>query len=223
MGHVNLVCWHWPNLMRQFGLGEKCLEKEKEKEKCREEEHQEKHREEKEKRRQLEGEKEEKRQRFEEDRRLEKEEKDEKRRRENEEIETRRQEQELSRLEMEAEIMRQKEVAEGAKREHKLELARLGQGNVHVTERIKLRHLNAPCLLMVRTPWMHICRGLRDLQIQPSGIKLDGHQRSVFCCSVSVLLSVYSCLSEEAAKDYDENLQKHWEKHDVVVRGHAEI
>ena len=31
---------------------------------------------------------------------------------------------------MEAEIMRQKEAAEAAKREHKLELARLGQGNL---------------------------------------------------------------------------------------------
>ena len=176
MGHVNLVCWHWPNLVRQFGLGEKCLEKEKEK--CREGECQEKHREEKEeKRRQLEEEKEEKRQRFEEERRLEKEEKDEKRRREDEEIETRRQEQELSRLEMEAEVMRQKEAAEAAKRTCTFRTRKRPCDREDQAQAPK-----PPCLLMVRTPWTHICRGLRDLQIQPSGIKLDGHQSSVFCC-----------------------------------------
>ena len=49
------------------------------------------------------------------------------RRRGDEERETRRQERELRRLEMEADIMRQKEAAEVAKRQHELELARLGQ------------------------------------------------------------------------------------------------
>ena len=61
---------------------------------------------------------------------------------------------------MEAELMRQKEVAEVAKREHKLELARLGQGNVDDRPRDRedrAKHLNSPRLLMVRTTWTHIC------------------------------------------------------------------
>ena len=51
--------------------------------------------------------------------------------------ETRPQEQGLRRLEMEAEIMRQKEAPEAAKREHELELAGLGQGNLDVRPRDK--------------------------------------------------------------------------------------
>ena len=47
------------------------------------------------------------------------------RRRQDEERETRRQERELRKLEMAADIVRQKEAAEAAKREHELELARL--------------------------------------------------------------------------------------------------
>ena len=82
-----------------------------------------------EKHRQLEEEKEEKRRRLEE-RRQEEEEKEERRRREDEERETWRQEREFRKLEMEAELVRQKEAAEAANREHELELARLGQGNL---------------------------------------------------------------------------------------------
>ena len=71
------------------------------------------------------------------------------RRREGEERETRRQERELRRLEMETEIMRQKETAKAAKREHELEIARLGS-LVPLSERIELRLLNSPCLWIVK-------------------------------------------------------------------------
>ena len=65
-----------------------------------------------------------------EEKRLEEEEKKERHRREDEERETRRQERQLRKSEMEAELVRQKEAAEAAKREHELELASLGQGNL---------------------------------------------------------------------------------------------
>ena len=74
------------------------------------------------------------------------EEEKEKRRREDKERETRRHEQELRRLQMEAEIMGQKEAAEAAKREHELELARLGQGNLDDRQRDREDQANAPKL-----------------------------------------------------------------------------
>ena len=91
-----------------------------------------------EKRRQLEEEKEERRRILEEDRRKEEEEKEERRRREDEEREARRQERDLRKLELEAELLKQKEAIEAAKREHELELARLGQGR-NDTERAEVR------------------------------------------------------------------------------------
>ena len=86
-----------------------------------------------EKQQQLEEEKEERRRILEEDRRKEEEEKEERRRREDEERET----------------------IEAAKREHELELARLGQGR-NDTERAEVqkigpRHPSFPHLLMART------------------------------------------------------------------------
>ena len=81
-----------------------------------------------EKRRQIEEEKEEKRRKLAEERRKEEEEKEERRRREDEEREAWRQEHDLRKLELVAELLKQKEAIEAAKREHELELARLGQG-----------------------------------------------------------------------------------------------
>ena len=72
-------------------------------------------------------EREEKRRQLEKERRKEEEEKEERRRREDEEREARRQERELRKLEMEADLLKQKEAMNDAKREHELELARLGQ------------------------------------------------------------------------------------------------
>ena len=49
-------------------------------------------------------------------------------------------------------------------------------------EMIELKRRNFQRSWMVKMIWTHICRGSRDLQIQPSGIELDGHQSSVLCC-----------------------------------------
>ena len=70
---------------------------------------------------------------------------------------------------------------------------------IRVTERIKLRHLNSPRLLMVRMIWMHICRGSRDLQRQLSG-KKTGRASKLSALLSGRALDVYSRLSEEAAK-----------------------
>ena len=104
-----------------------------EKERRREEEEKEEKRrqleeEREEKRRQLDEEKEERRRILEEDRRKEEEEKQKRRRREHEEREAGRQERDLRKLELEAELFKQREAIEAAKREHELELTRLGQG-----------------------------------------------------------------------------------------------
>ena len=131
-------------LGKEFGLeGEKLLEFVREQE---EKEREEKRREEEREEKRREEEHEEKRQRLEEEGKREDEEKEERRRREDEERETRRQERELRRLEMEAEIMRQKEAAKAAKREHKLELVRLGQGNLDDRPRDREDRAKAPKL-----------------------------------------------------------------------------
>ena len=119
---------------KRWKLEEERRREEEEKEEKRrqlKEEREEKHR-------QLDEEKEERRRILEEDRRKEEEEKQKRRRREHEEREARRQERDLRKLELEAELLKQKEAIEAAKREHELELARLGQGR-NDTERAEVR------------------------------------------------------------------------------------
>ena len=69
--------------------------------------------------------------------------------------------------------MKQKEAKEAAKREHELELARLGQELAlliaYLIERIGPRPLNYPHLLTAGMIWTHIFNALRDLQPTPSG------------------------------------------------------
>ena len=172
---------------KDFGLeGEKLLEFVREQQKLEEERRREKE-EKEEKRRQLEEEKEEKRRLLEE----QKEEKprmlEEDRRREDEERETRRQERELRKLELEGDLLKQRGAIEAAKREHELELARLGQAR-NVAERAELgedRHPSFPHLLMARTTWMLTHSDLRDLQLQLNGRKQDGLRNlELFCLDV---------------------------------------
>ena len=170
-------------LGKEFGLeGEKLLEFVREQQKLEEEKEEKQRREEEEraeKQRREEEERAEKQRREEEERaerqRREEEEREERRRRQDEEREARRQEREIRKLQHEADLMRQKEAAEAAKREHELELARLAatNGDGRTAERDDR---------MVKMIWTHICTGSRDLQIQPSGIELDWHQSSVLCC-----------------------------------------
>ena len=70
--------------------------------------------------------------------------KEERRRREDEESEARRQERELRELEVEAELVRQKEADEASRREHELELVRLGQGNLDDRPRVREDRAKAP-------------------------------------------------------------------------------
>ena len=86
---------------------------------------------------------------------------------------------------MEAEFMRQKEAADAAKREHELELARLGQENVDDRPRDKEDRAKAPKL-----PSFVDGKDDLDAYIQrferfadkAKWNKLDGHRSSVLCC-----------------------------------------
>ena len=200
-------------LGEKFGLeGEKLLEFVHEQQELeREEKHLEEEKEEK--RRQLEEEKEEKHRQLEkeekhlrlkEERRQE-EEKEERRGREDEEREVRQQERELRRLEMQAELMRQKEAAEAAKREHELKLARLGQGNLDDRPCDREDRAKAPKLPSFVDGKDDLDAYLQRLERFADTAKWN---KTGWASKLSALLfvralEVYSCLSEEAAKDYD--------------------
>ena len=222
---------------KEFGLeGEKLLEfvakqqkleedrrREEEERKREEEEKEEKRRqleeEKEEKRRQLEEEKEEKRRQLEE----EKEEKEERRRREDEERENRRQERELRKLEMEAELLKQKEAIEAAKREHELELARLGQGR-NVAERAELREdrAKAPKLPSFVDGKDDLDAYLQRFERFATTAKWE---KTGWASKLSALLSgraleVYSRLSEEAAQDYDRVKLALMKRYDLTEDGY---
>ena len=149
-----------------------------------------------EKRRLLEEQKEEKRRLLEEDRR-----------REDVERETRRQERELRKLELEAaELLRQREPIKAAKREHELELARLGQGR-NDTERAGVREDRAKASKLPS-----FVDGKDDLDAYLQRFERFATtakwEKTGWASKLGALLSgraleVYSRLSEEAAQDYD--------------------
>ena len=202
---------------KEFGLeGEKLLEfvekqqklgeEKEEKRRQLEEEKEEKRRKLEEERRKEEEEKEEKRRKLEEERRKEEEEKEERRRREDEERETRRQERELSKLELEAMLLKQKEAIEAAKREHELELARLGQGR-NVAEHPEVREDKAKA---PKLPSFVYGKDDLDAYLQrfERFATTAKREKTGWASKLSALLSgraleVYSRLSEEAAQDYD--------------------
>ena len=143
---------------RKFEEERRREEKEEEEKRRKlEEERRRKEKEREEKRRQWEEEREEKRRQWEEEReekrrqlKEEKEERrrllEERRRKEDEEREARRQERELRKSKLEAEISKLKEAAEVAKREHKLKLAQLAQGNFEGRIGVREDRANAPKL-----------------------------------------------------------------------------
>ena len=176
-----------------------------------------------EKRRQLEEEKEEKRRLLEE----QKEEKprmlEEDRRREDEERETRRQERELRKLELEAELLKQKEATEAAKREHELELARLGQAR-YVAERAELREdrAKAPKLPSFVDGKDDLDAYLQRFERFATTAKWE---KTGWASKLSALLSgraleVYSRLSEEAAQDYDRVKLALMKRYDLTEDGY---
>ena len=209
-------------LGEKFGLeGEKLLEFVR---RQLEEEKEEKRRqlEKEEKRKQLEEEKEEKRRRFEEEKRLEEEEREERRRREDEERETRRLERELRKLEMEAELVRQKEAAEAAKREHELELARLGQRNMDDRPSDREDRAKAPKLPSFVDGKDDLDAYLQRFERFAETAKWN---KIGWASKLSALLSgraleVYSRLSEEAAKDYDKVKIALMKRYDLTEDGY---
>ena len=198
-------------LGEKFGLeGEKLLEFVREQE------------EKEEKRRQLEEEKEEKRRRLEEEKRQEEEEREERRRREDEERETRRLERELRKLEREAELVRQKEAAEAAKREHELELTRLGQRNMDDRPSDREDRAKAPKL-----PSFVDGKDDLDAYLQrfERFVETAKWNKIGWASKLSALLSgraleVYSRLSEEAAKDYDKVKIALMKRYDLTEDGY---
>ena len=125
---------------------------------------------------------------------------------EDEERENRRQERELRKLEMEAELLKQKEAIEAAKREHELELARLGQGH-DVADRAELREdrAKAPKLPSIVDGKEDLDAYLQRFERFATTAKWE---KIGWASKLSALLSgraleVYSRLSEEAAQDYD--------------------
>ncbi|XP_073233658.1 uncharacterized protein [Porites lutea] len=220
---------------KEFGLeGEKLLEfvekqqkLEEEKEEKRrqlEEEKEEKRRKlEEERRKEEEEEKEEKRRKLEEERRKEEEEKEERRRREDEERETRRQERELRKLELEADLLKQKEAIEAAKREHELELARLGQGrNVAEHPEVREDRAKAPKLPSFVDGKDDLDAYLQRFERFATTAKWE---KTGWASKLSALLSgraleVYSRLSEEAAQDYDRVKLALMKRYDLTKDGY---
>ena len=194
-------------LGEKFGLqGEKLLEfvheqEEKEERLRKEQEEKEerlrKEQEEKEERRRLlEEEKEERLRREQEERRKLNEEREARR----EEREARREERELRKLEMETDILRQKEAAEAAKKEHELELARLGQGRNVVDTSDKPKAPKLPSFVDGKDD---LDAYLQRFERFATVAKWD---KTGWASKLSALLSggaleVYSRISEEAAQD----------------------
>ena len=162
----------------------------------------------------------------EERRRLLEEEKEERLRREqeerrklDEEREARREERELRKLEMEAEILRHKEAAEAAKREHELELARLGQGRTLVDTSDKPKAPKLPSFVDGKDD---LDAYLQRFERFATVAKWD---KTGWASKLSALLSgraleVYSRISEEAAQDYDRVRLALMKRYDLTEDGY---
>ena len=215
----------------KFGLeGEKLLEflreqlkLEREKRQKLEEERRREEEEKEEKRRQLKEEKEGKRRRLEE----EKEEKfrllEEDRKRKDEERETRRQERELRKLELKAELLRQKEAIETAKREHELELARLGRGR-NVAEHAEVREDRAkapklPSFVDGKDDLDAYLPRFERFAVTAKWEKTGWASKLSAVFSVRAL-AVYLRLSEEAVQDYDRVKLVLIKRHDLTEDGY---
>ena len=106
---------------------------------------------------------------------------------------------------MEAEIMRQREAAEAAKREHELELARLGQGNLGDHPRDREDRAKAPKLPLFVDGNDDLDTYLQRFKrfAETAKWKKDGWASKLSALFSGRAIEVYSRLSEEAAKDYD--------------------
>ena len=136
--------------------------------------------------------------------RREEEETEERRRRQDEEREARRPEREIRKLQHEADLMRQKEAAEAAKREHELELARLAATNGVGRTAERDDRAKAPKLPAFADSKDDLDAYLQRFERFAYTAKWN---RTGWASKLSALLSgraleVYSRLSEEAARDY---------------------
>ena len=217
-------------LGEKFGLqGEKLLEfvreqEEKEERLRKEQEEKEerlrKEQEEKEERlRKEQEEKEERRRLFEEEKEERLWREQEERRKLDEEREARWEERELRKLEMEADILRQKEAAEAAKREHELELARLGQGRNVFDTSDKPKAPKLPSFVDGKDDL--------DAYLQRFGrfASVAKWDKTGWASKLSALLSgraleVYSRISEEAAQDYDHVRLALMKRYDLTEDGY---
>ena len=154
--------------------------------------------------------------------RREEEEREERRRRQDEEREARRQEREIRKLQHEADLMRQKEAAEAAKREHELELARLAATNGDGRTAERDDRAKAPKL-----PAFVDGKDDLDAYLQRFERFADTAKwhRTGWASKLSALLSgraleVYSRLSEEAARDYDKVKIALMKRYDLTEDGY---
>ena len=113
------------------------------------------------------------------------EEREERHRRQDEEREARHQEREIRKLEMEAEIMRQKEAAEIAQREHELELARIAATNgdgctAERDDRAKVPKL--PAFVDGKDDLDTCLQSFERFAATAKWHKTGWHQSSVLCC-----------------------------------------
>ena len=113
---------------------------------------------------------------------------------------------------MGAEIMRQKEAAEAVKREHELELAHLGHGNLDDHPCDREDRAKAPKLPSFvdgkddLDAYLHRFERFAEI----AKWKKDGWAFKLSALLSGRALEVYSRLSEEAAKDYEKcNTQGH--------------
>ncbi|CAH3014211.1 unnamed protein product, partial [Porites evermanni] len=128
-----------------------------------------------------------------------------------------------TKLELEAELLKQKEAIEAAKREHKLELARLGQG-CNDTERAEVREDRAkvPKLPSFVDDKDDLDAYLQQFERFATTAKWE---KTGWASKLSALLSghaleVYSRLSEEVAQDYDRVKLALMKRYDLTEDGY---
>ena len=128
-------------------------------------------------------------------------------------------------VEMEAELLGQKEAAEVAKREHKLELEFLGQGNLDDRPRDRedrAKIPNFPLLVDGKDDldaYMYLQRFER--YAETAKWKKTGWASKLSALLYGQVLEVYSLLSEEAAKDYDKVKILLMKRYDLTEDGYC--
>ena len=123
---------------------------------------------------------------------------------------------------MEAEIIRQKKAAEVAKREHELELARLGQGNLDYRPSDREDRAKAPKLPSFVDGKDDLDAYLQRFErfAETAKGKKDGWASKLSALLSERTLEVYLRLSEEAAKDYDKGKIALMKRYDLTEDGY---